>query len=123
MSLSDNIAAVVTAIGTALKSKADKSTTITAGAGLSGGGDLTTGRTLSANFGAAADTVCEGDDARLSDARTPLAHTHIVADVTGLQTALDAKVAKDGDATALWMGTTAQLPATGTTGTIYVVTP
>lgn len=32
-------------------------------------------------------------DARLSDARTPLAHTHVIPDVTGLQTALDGKAA------------------------------
>jgi hypothetical protein len=31
-------------------------------------------------------------DSRLSDARTPTAHTHAITDVTGLQTALDAKV-------------------------------
>jgi len=30
-------------------------------------------------------------DARLSDARTPLAHVHLIADVTGLQTALNGK--------------------------------
>ncbi len=28
------------------------------------------------NFGTAAGTVCQGNDARLSDARTPKAHTH-----------------------------------------------
>lgn len=28
------------------------------------------------NFGTTADTVCQGNDARLSDARTPTAHTH-----------------------------------------------
>src|SRR5690606_33748967 len=31
----------------------------------------------------------EGDDVRLSDARTPLAHTHSIANVTGLEDALD----------------------------------
>lgn len=31
------------------------------------------------------------NDARLSDARTPTSHTHAIGDVTGLQTALDAK--------------------------------
>jgi len=31
-------------------------------------------------------------DPRLSDARTPLAHTHIISEVTGLQTALDGKI-------------------------------
>jgi hypothetical protein len=34
-------------------------------------GVLTTG-----SFGSSANTFCEGNDARLSDARTPLAHTH-----------------------------------------------
>jgi hypothetical protein len=34
------------------------------------------------DFGSASGTVCEGDDARLSDARTPLAHTHVKADIT-----------------------------------------
>lgn len=34
--------------------------------------------------------IAEGDP-RLTDARTPLAHTHVIANVTGLQTALDGK--------------------------------
>ncbi len=33
------------------------------------------------NFGTAAGTVCQGNDGRLSDARTPKAHTHEKADV------------------------------------------
>jgi hypothetical protein len=37
--------------------------------------------------------ACASDDSRLSNARTPTAHTHAVADVTGLQTALDGKQA------------------------------
>lgn len=41
------------------------------------------------SFGSTSTTVTRGDDARLSDARTPLAHTHVIADVTGLQTAID----------------------------------
>jgi hypothetical protein len=48
--------------------------TITAGTGLSGGGDLGADRTLSADFGIGAGKVCQGDDARLSDARTPTVH-------------------------------------------------
>src|ERR1035437_687181 len=32
-------------------------------------------------------------DSRLTDARTPLAHVHLIADITGLQTALDGKSA------------------------------
>jgi hypothetical protein len=34
------------------------------------------------DFGAVADTVCEGNDPRLSDDRTPLAHTHDGDDIT-----------------------------------------
>lgn len=50
----------------ALAGKANVSTTITAGAGLTGGGDLTTSRTISANVGTAAGTLAAGD------------HTHTV---------------------------------------------
>jgi hypothetical protein len=39
--------------------------------------------------GSSSSTVAIGNDARLSDARTPLAHVHTVADVTSLQTILD----------------------------------
>ncbi|MGH8575355.1 MAG: hypothetical protein ACREXJ_00215 [Gammaproteobacteria bacterium] len=52
--------------------------------GLQGGGDLTADRTISPIYGAAAGTVCQGNDTRLSDARTPLAHAHVQGDVTGL---------------------------------------
>ena len=34
-------------------------------------------------FGVIAGTVCQGNDGRLSDARTPLAHSHVPGDVTG----------------------------------------
>ena len=34
-------------------------------------------------FGNSADTVCEGDDSRLSDARAPVAHQHDAIDITG----------------------------------------
>ena len=43
------------------------------------------------NFGTTSGTVCQGNDSRLSDARTPTAHTHIISDVSGLQTTLDSK--------------------------------
>jgi hypothetical protein len=42
--------------------------------GLQGGGDLTADLTLEPTYGSTANTVCEGDDARLSNARTPTAH-------------------------------------------------
>jgi hypothetical protein len=33
-------------------------------------------------FGSVTDTVCQGNDARLSDSRTPTAHTHVKANIT-----------------------------------------
>lgn len=50
------------------------SRTISAGAGLTGGGDLSADRTIAADFGSTAGTVCEGNDSRLSNSRTPTAH-------------------------------------------------
>jgi hypothetical protein len=47
--------------------------------------DLTlTGQQISAAaiFGTGAGTVCQGNDSRLSDARTPTAHTHATSDIT-----------------------------------------
>ena len=99
---------------TALTGKADKATTITAGTGLTGGGTLAANRTLAADFGTGAGKVCQGNDSRLSDARTPTAHTHAVADVTGA-------AAVYGSAIGIWMGTT--LPGSGTAGVLYVVPP
>ena len=43
------------------------------------------------DFGNTAGTVTQGNDARLSDARTPTSHTHPISEVTGLQSALDGK--------------------------------
>ena len=42
------------------------------------------------NFGTSAGTVCEGNDARLSNARTPLAHTHKKADISDFPTSMPA---------------------------------
>ena len=58
--------------------------------GLQGGGDLSADRTLSPLYGSGPNTVCQGNDGRLSDARVPLAHVHAQADVTGLLAALSA---------------------------------
>lgn len=40
--------------------------------GLQGGGDLTADRTLSPVYGSGANQVCQGNDTRLSDSRTPV---------------------------------------------------
>jgi len=49
----------------ALTGKASTATTITAGTGLTGGGDLTANRTLAVTYGAAAGTVAQGNDSRI----------------------------------------------------------
>lgn len=48
---------------------------------------------LATNGESAANVVVQGNDSRLSDARTPTAHTHVEADVTGLATSLAGKAA------------------------------
>jgi len=44
------------------------------------------------NFGSIAGTVCEGNDSRLSDSRTPLAHTHVESEITDLDKYTQAEV-------------------------------
>ena len=53
---------------------ADKTIQIKPGTGLTGGGTLEADRTLTVSYGTAAGTACQGNDARLSNARTPTAH-------------------------------------------------
>lgn len=77
---------------------------ILAGVGLTGGGTLAADRTLTVSFGTTGATVCVGNDARLSDARTPTTHaashgsggsdpvTVAQSQVTGLAASLAAKV-------------------------------
>lgn len=65
---------------------------LTRGTGLTGANyNGAAATTWAVAYGTAAGTACQGNDARLSDARTPLAHAHTIADTTGLQSALDAK--------------------------------
>lgn len=80
---------ISTATQAALNLKADKSITVSAGTGLTGGGDLSANRTLSVNFGTTAGTVAEGN------------HTHANATVSnaGFMSAAD-KTKLDGIATA-----------------------
>ena len=59
---------------------------VIAGTGLSGGGDLSADRTLAVTYGTTAGTAAQGNDSRLSDARTPTAHTHAVTDLTATGT-------------------------------------
>jgi len=53
-----------------------QSITLTAGTGLTGGGNLSANRTFAVDYGTSSSTACVGNDARLSDARTPTSHVH-----------------------------------------------
>lgn len=69
--------------------------TITAGTGLTGGGALTASRTLNVAYGTATGTAAQGNDGRLSDARVPLTHTHVVASVTDFVEAWQDRLGSD----------------------------
>ena len=66
---------VSTATQTALNLKANASTQIIAGTGLTGGGTLAANRTLTVSYGTTAGTATQGNDSRLSDAREWTAET------------------------------------------------
>ena len=55
----------------------DTNTTYSAGTGLT-----LSGTTFSVNYGTSSTTACVGNDSRLSDARTPTAHTHSITDIS-----------------------------------------
>jgi len=65
---SDASKPISTATQTALNTKATTARTISAGAGLTGGGDLSADRTIAANFGATAGTIAQGNDSRITGA-------------------------------------------------------
>jgi hypothetical protein len=76
----------VSGLQTALDSKPNTTLTLTAGLGLTGGGDLSASRSFVVDFAgsgvSSATKAVRADDARLSDARTPVSHTHALDDVT-----------------------------------------
>jgi hypothetical protein len=69
--------------------KVDSSLNLTAGTGLSGGGDLSASRSFAVDFAASgvssSTKAVRADDSRLSNARTPTAHTHPLIDVSDIQ--------------------------------------
>lgn len=137
-----NFAATVTA---QIALKADKARQIIAGTGLTGGGDLSADRTLTVAYGTTATTACVGNDARLSNARTPTNHQHNASDinagtlaiariadgtvtaaklVAAVQTSLGkADTAVQGSGITVWKGTAAAYAAIGTkdSNTVYVI--
>lgn len=65
---------MVANLTTDLAAKVSNTRQVIAGTGLSGGGDLSANRTLSVVYGVTSGTACQGNDSRLTDARTPTSH-------------------------------------------------
>jgi hypothetical protein len=105
---------VVTAAGTYTLPAATVSTLggVIVGAGLS----VTSG-TMSVSYGTSSSTACVGDDARLSDARTPTAHNQAWSTITSTPTTLTGYGITDGQKT-ITSGTAA--PSGGSSGDIYL---
>jgi hypothetical protein len=80
----------VTGLTTDLAAKVPTTRTVTAGTGLTGGGDLSANRTLAVAYGTTSTTAAAGNDSRLSDARTPTAHASTHASGGTDAVALDA---------------------------------
>ena len=64
----------ITNLTTDLAGKVPTTRQVIAGTGLTGGGDLSANRTFTVAFGTTSTTACQGNDSRLSDARTPTSH-------------------------------------------------
>jgi len=93
----------VASLTTDLAAKVPSTRQVIAGTGLGGGGALSADVTLSVSYGTSSTTACVGNDARLTNSRTPEAHasTHSAAgsdpltlsqsQITGLTAALSAR--------------------------------
>lgn len=77
----DTAKPVSTAQQTALNLKANNATTVSAGTGLTGGGDLSANRTLTVAYGTGAGTAAQGNDSRITGA---VQSTRQVVSGTGL---------------------------------------
>jgi hypothetical protein len=108
----------ITGLSASFAAKVATTRQVVAGTGLSGGGALSADVTLNTLYGTSASTACVGNDARLSNARTPDTHasSHATggsdvltlgqAQISGLVTALSNKA----------LGATVMTAGTGLTG-------
>ena len=81
-------AASKTELSSGLATKADKTINISTGVGLVGGGNLSTNRTISTNFGTTANTVAMGNDSRIINGQTSFERLDIGKTAATARTAL-----------------------------------
>ena len=81
-------AASKTELSSGLSTKADKTLNVSAGVGLVGGGNLSTNRTISVNFGTAANTVAMGNDSRINNGQAAFNRLNIGTTAATARTAL-----------------------------------
>lgn len=108
----------ITSLSTDLAAKVATTRQVIAGTGMGGGGALSADVTLNVSYGTSGTTACVGNDARLSNARTPSTHasTHATggSDVLTLGQAQITNLTTDLAARAL--GATTMTAGTGLTG-------
>ena len=110
---------VVTAAGTYTLPAA---TTSTLGGVIVGTGLAVTSGTVSVSYGTSSSTACVGNDARLSDARTPTAHTQAWSTITATPTTLTGYGITDAAASTHTHGNLTNAGAIGSTSGQIVVT-
>lgn len=108
----------ITDLGTALAAKVATTRQVIAGTGLGGGGALSADVTLNAVYGTSSTSACVGNDARLSNARTPLTHasTHSAAGADAITLAQSQVTSLVSDLAARALSATTMTAGTGLTG-------
>jgi hypothetical protein len=119
-----NVESALSAISGALENKADSSpaTTVNLGPIRVGTGLGIASGTLSVTYGTGSATACVGNDARLSDARTPTAHTQAWSTITATPTTLTGYGITDSATSTHVHGNITNAGAIGSTSGQIVVT-
>jgi hypothetical protein len=116
-----DVSVAVPAAAAAAAASVQPARSLTAGTGLTGGGTLAADRTFACDFGSGAGKVCQGNDSRLSDTRTPTSHasTHLPGGADEVNPIAAGSTLTDADQTLQWSTTQGyhRMPASTTTAT------